>query len=166
MSTPLYEITGQFKELQTLAETADEDLAVAIRDTMGAIEGEFNDKALAVSRLILNLDSDVGALDAEIDRLQERKRMIQNRQKQIREYLRENMDAAGIKKISCPLFTITLVQGREVAVIEDDSLLPDDLVRVKTEVSPDKNAIAARLKAGEEVPGARLERGQSSVRIK
>lgn len=166
MSAPLYEITGQFKELQTLAETADEDLAVAIRDTMGAIEGEFNDKALAVSRLILNLDSDVGALDAEIERLQERKRMIQNRQKQIREYLRENMDAAGIKKISCPLFTITLVQGRQVAVIEDETLLPDDLVRVKTEVSPDKNAIAARLKAGEEVPGARLERGQSSVRIK
>lgn len=162
----LYELTGQFKELAVLAESADEDLAVAVRDTMGAIEAEFNDKALAVSHVILNLDADAGALDREIERLQERKRLLTNRQNQIREYLRENMEASGISKISCPLFTITLAKGRESVVVDDPDQLPDELMRVKTEVSPDKTAIAAKLKAGEEIPGARLERGQSSIRIK
>jgi hypothetical protein len=164
--TALYEITGQFKELAGLQETADEDLAIAIRDTMQGIEAEFNDKALAVSHVILNLDADAAALDQEIDRLQERKRLLANRQRQIKEYLRENMEAAGITKISCPLFTITLAKGREVVAIDDEASLPDDLMRVKTEIAPDKTAIAAKLKAGEEVPGARLERGQSSIRIK
>lgn len=164
--TALYAITGRFKELAALQETADEDLAVAIRDTMGAIEAEFNDKALAVSHVILNFDADVAALDREIERLQERKRLVTNRQREIKEYLRENMEAAGMTKISCPLFTITLAKGREVVAIDDEAALPDELMRVKTEIAPDKTAIAAKLKAGEEVPGARLERGQSSIRIK
>lgn len=162
----LYELTGQYQELAVLAENADEDIAVAVRDTMGMIEAEFNDKALAVSRIILNFDTDVSAIDAEIERLQERKRLISNRQKQIKDYLRENMEEAGITKISCPLFTIALAGGREVTVIDDENQLPDDLVRVKTEIAPDKNAIAAKLKAGELVPGAHLERSQSSIRIK
>ncbi len=162
----LYELTGQYQELAVLTENADEDMAAAVRDTMGMIEAEFNDKALAVSRIILNFDTDVSAIDAEIERLQERKRLISNRQKQIKDYLRENMEEAGITKISCPLFTITLARGREVAVIDDENQLPDELVRVKTEIAPDKSAIAAKLKAGELVPGAHLERSQSSIRIK
>lgn len=162
----LYEITGQFRELAALADGDDEDLAVAVRDTMGAIEAEFNDKALAVSHVILNFDADIAALDSEIDRLQERKRLITNRQKEIKDYLRENMEATGITKISCPLFTITCAKGRESVVVDDESKLPDELMRVKTEISPDKTAIAAKLKAGDDVPGARLERGQSSIRIK
>lgn len=162
----LYEITGQFKELAALADGADEDLAIAVRDTMGAIEAEFNDKAVAVSHVILNFDSDIAALDLEIDRLSERKRLISNRQKQIKDYLRENMEAAGISKISCPLFTITCAKGRESVVVDSEDGIPDDLMSVKTEIRPDKVAIAAKLKAGEEVPGCRLERGQSSIRIK
>lgn len=164
--TDLYKLNGQFKELAALAENADEDLAVAVHDTMGAIQAEFNDKALAVSHVILNFDSDVAAIDGEIDRLQERKRLITNRQKQIKDYLRDNMEAANITKISCPLFTISLAKGRESVVVDNESALPDELMRIKTEISPDKTAIAARLKAGETIPGTRLERGQSSIRIK
>lgn len=162
----LYELTGQFKELAALGEGADEDLAIAVRDTMAGIEAEFNDKALAVSHVILNMDADVAALNAEIARLQERARLMANRQASIKEYLLENMEAAGITKISCPLFTITLAKGREVAAIDDASAIPDELMRVKTDISPDKAAIVAKLKAGEEVPGARLERSKSSIRIK
>ena len=162
----LYEITGQFKELAALAENADEDMAVAIHDTMQGIEAEFNDKALAVSHVILNFNSDIAALDVEIDRLTDRKRVIANRQKEIKEYLRKNMDAASITKISCPLFSITLTKGRESVVVDNESAIPDELMTVKTDMSPDKKAIAALLKSGGEVPGARLERGQSTIQIK
>lgn len=162
----LYELTGQYKDLTALMDGADEDMAIAVRDTMGAIEAEFNDKALAVSRVILNMDSDIEQVDAEIERLQERKRLINNRSTQIKNYLRENMEAAGITKIACPLFTITLAKGRESVVVDDEKSLDDDLMRVSTKIEPDKKAIAARIKSGQEVKGARLELGQSSVRIK
>ena len=126
----LYEITGQFRELAALADGADEDLAIAVRDTMGAIEAEFNDKAVAVSHVILNFDADIAALDLEIDRLSERKRLISNRQKQIKDYLRENMEATGISKISCPLFTITCAKGRESVVVDREDGIPDELMSV------------------------------------
>ena len=162
----LYDLTGQFKELAVLMDGADEDLAIAVRDTLGAIEAEFNDKALAVSRVILNMDGDIEAVDAEIARLEERKRILCNRKGQIVDYLRENMEAAQITKISCPLFTITLAKGRNSVVVDDEKLLPDDLVSVKVTTTPNKKAIADQLKAGKEIKGARLERGKSSVHIK
>lgn len=162
----LYELTGQYKELATLLDGADEDMAIAVRDTMGAIEAEFNDKALAVSHVILNMDSDIERIDSEIERLQERKRLINNRSSQIKSYLRDNMEASNITKISCPLFTITLAKGRESVVIDDEKSLDDDLMRVTTKIEPDKKLIAEKIKAGQDVKGAHMERGQSSVRIK
>ncbi|KWR82518.1 siphovirus Gp157 family protein [Pseudomonas sp. PI1] len=164
--TQLYVLTEQFRELQALAVNADEDMAVAVRDTMQAIEGEFEEKGKALAVIVLNMDTDVEALDKEIERLTERKRAIKNRQESLKDYLRENMEAAGIKKISCPLFSITCAEGREIAVVDDESLLPDEFMRVKTDVAPDKAEIAKALKAGTEVPGAHLERTKSSIRIK
>lgn len=164
--TQLYKITEQYRELAALAEGADEGLAVAVRDTMQAIGGEFEEKGKALATVVLNMGSDVEALDAEIKRLQDRKRAIVNRQESMKEYLRENMDAAGITKITHPLFSITCAAGREIAVIDNETAIPDEFMRVKTECAPDKLAIAAALKEGKDVPGAHLERAQSSIRIK
>jgi hypothetical protein len=55
-----------------------------------------------------------------------------------------------------------LVSRRSEAVdIEDEELLPRDLFRIKTTAAPDKSAIKAALKAGQVVPGARLEERRS-----
>ncbi|MCY1301792.1 hypothetical protein D9M70_514250 [compost metagenome] len=98
------------------------------------------------------------------------------------------MEAADIKSIKRPLFTITLAAAPERVVVDSEDEIPDDYVSVSTSVSPDKKAIAARLKeirehnecvrkrmdAGEdcehellpEPSWAHLERGESSIRIK
>jgi hypothetical protein len=162
----LYEVAAQYRELAQLLDTDDAGLAEAVRDTLDAIAGEFQQKAQAVVHIGLNLDADCVALDSEIDRLKQRKSALVARHESLREYLRSNMEATGIKKISCPLFTITLSDGRETAVIDVESDLPDDLVTVKTVVAPNKVEILKRLKTGEVIPGAHIERSQSSVRIK
>jgi chaperonin cofactor prefoldin len=160
----LYELTGQLKELENM--DGDEEFAVAIKDTLEAIGGEFNDKALTVTRVALNYNSDIEVLDVEIKRLQDRKKTIKNRHDQLIEYLRYNMEAADIKKVSCPLFTVTLSNGRDVVVIDDEDQLPDEFMRVTTNVAPDKVALLNSLKNGFEVPGARIEKSKSSIRIK
>lgn len=162
----LHEIAKEYREVAALADSDDEGMAQAVIDTLEAVGGAFEEKAQTLVRITLNRQADIDALDNEIKRLQARKQTILNAEASFKEYLRTNMEATGISKISCPLFTITLAKGREVAVIDDADQLPDELMRVKTDISPDKLAIAAKLKAGEEVPGARLERGQSSIRIK
>ena len=164
--TTLYTITEQFKELAALAETADEDLAVALRDTMEGIEGEFQEKGKAIAMITLNIDGDLEAIQSQIDRLTERKRIITNRKESLKEYLRSNMDAAGITKITHPLFTITCGKGKPIVVIDDEKAIPDDFVNVKVTSAPDKTAIAKALKDGKEVPGAHSEIGKSSISIK
>lgn len=162
----LYELTGQFKELAILADGADEDMTVAVRDTMEAIEGEFQEKGKAIAMIALNIDGDLEAIQSQIDRLTERKRVITNRKNSLKEYLRENMDASGITKITHPLFTITCGKGRPSVVIDNEADIPDEYMSVKTTMSPDKTAIAAAIKAGLEVPGAHSEIGKSSISIK
>lgn len=164
--TTLYTITEQFKELAALADTADEDLAVALRDTMEGIEGEFQEKGKAIAMITLNIDGDLEAIQSQIDRLTERKRIITNRKESLKEYLRTNMDAAGITKITHPLFTISCGKGKPIVVIDDEKALPDDFVKVKVTSAPDKAAIAKALKDGQEVPGAHSEIGKSSISIK
>ena len=164
--TTRYTIAEQFKELTVLAETADEDLAVALRDTMEGIEGEFQEKGKAIAMITLNIDGDLEAIQSQIDRLTERKRIINNRKESLKEYLRTNMDAAGITKITHPLFTITCGKGKPIVVIDDEKAIPDDFVNVKVTSAPDKAAIAKALKDGQEVPGAHSEIGKSSISIK
>ncbi len=162
----LYEITENYKALQALAETADEDMAVAVRDTLEGIKGEFQDKGRALAMVTLNMDGDLEAIQSQIDRLTERKRLITNRKESLKEYLRSNMEAAGITKITHPLFTITLGKGKPVVVIDDENAIPDEFTRVKVTSAPDKAEIARAIKEGVDVPGAHSEIGKSSISIK
>jgi len=163
--THLYQITEQHRELQVLADS-EEITAEAIADTFEALEGEFKEKALSVVHVIENMQSDVDSVDREIQRLTKRKTALANRRDSIREYLRGNMEASGIIKIECPLFAITLAKGRDVVFIEDEDLIPDELVEVSVISKPDKREILKRLKAGTDVPGARIEKSKTSLRIK
>lgn len=160
----LYELSQQYQELSALADI--EEMQEAVADTLEGLEGEFNDKAQALSAVVLNMDSDVEAIDSAIKRLQERKTAIKTRQQSMKDYLRDNMERCEIKSISCPLFTITCAKGREVAVIDSEEKLPEEFLSVETKIKPNKNEIAKALKEGAPIPGARLERTKSSIRIK
>ena len=161
--TQLYILTEQHRGLEKLAESDNElDLA----DTFEALEGEFNAKAISLINVVKNKDGDILAIDDAIKRLQDRKKSITNRQDSMREYLRTNMEASGINKIECPLFTITLAKGRDVVLVGDQEKIPADYLNIKTSVTPMKDDILKALKAGESIPGCELSKSKSSLRIK
>ncbi|MCG8609197.1 MAG: siphovirus Gp157 family protein [Pseudomonadales bacterium] len=164
--TSLREITEDMLSLQQLSEDDCPDMDQAIQDTMEGIVGSFQDKAEKVATVILNIGSNIAEVDNEIKRLQARKKTMQNKDSAIKAYLRENMEATGITKIECPLFSIALKNGRSMARIDNESELPDDYVKVKTEITPDKTAILKALKEGVEIPGASIDVSKSSVIIK
>lgn len=151
----LYELTDQFLAVAELVD--DPDMPdEALRDTLEGIQGLIEDKAEALLQVVAGMEGDTGAIDAEIKRLQERKRIIQNRADSLREYLRTNMMATGIDKISCPLFSITLAKARPMVVVTDEASIPDEFVVTKVIRSPDKKAILAALKDGQAVAGCEL----------
>lgn len=165
MSEPLYEITAKHRELALLAEE-NEDMAQAVSDTMEMIEGEFNDKALSLVNVMKNIGAGIPSIDAEIARLTARKKTIENNQAHMTKYLQTNMEASGISKIECPLFTITLAKGRDIVQIDDADKIPADYLNIKTSMTPMKKEILAALKEGEEINGASLVKSSNSIRIK
>lgn len=163
----LYEISQQYADVQKLIDSDDSgSLAEAISETMQMIEGDFQEKAVNVVMFTQNIESDIEAIDTEIKRLQDKKKAIQNKAEGMREYLRMNMAATGISKISCPLFSIMLSAAGKQVEITDEAALPDDYVSVKTVISPDKRKILADLKEGIPVAGAMLVDGTQRLTIK
>ena len=157
--TTLYELTTQ---LLTVADLDTDEQTLA--DTLEGIEGAIQVKAENLVKVVESMDADKTAIQTEIKRLTARRQSIEARQKWLREYLRGNMEKAGISKISCPLFTITLAKPRPVASVVDEDALPDEYVVVTRR--PDKKAILDALKAGLEVPGAELEESKPALMIR
>ncbi len=158
----LYEIAQQYNALMSLNDVPAEQIA----DTLALIEGDLKDKTNNIRAVLAHFESGVNAIDNEIARLSAMKKQAQSRSEALLDYLRVNMEATGIKKIECDLFTVTLRSGSPVVVVEDESALPDQFITVKTTTAPDKRAIGEALKDGIEVPGAYLSTGKSSILIK
>ncbi len=164
MSKPLYELTGQLKELEKLAEF--EDMQESVADTIEAIEGEFNDKAVALISVSRTLDGNIESVDAEIKRLTARKKVLTNKKDSMVEYLRSNMEANDINKISCPLFTITLSKAKDMVVVDNEEEIPTDYIDIKMVKQPMKKEMLAALKAGDDVQGCHLGKSKRGLLIK
>jgi len=159
----LYELSHQMVGLKSLIEEGEMD-SDALADTLDALEGDIQVKAESLLGYVANLASDVDAINIEINRLQARKKTIANRQNGLREYLRTNMIAAEIKKITCPLFSITLRKAAQAVSVDDMALLLPKYQ--KRTVTADMALIKADLKAGKDVPGCRLIDGKQGLLIK
>jgi hypothetical protein len=163
--TTLYELSGQYLALAELADDPNMP-PEALQDSLEGLEGAIEVKAQALLQVVAGMEGDTGAIDAEIKRLQERKRVIENRANRLRQYLFDNMQATGISKISCPLFAITLAKGRPVVVIDDASQIPPQYIKTTITETPIKAEILKALKAGEAVPGCYLGESKQSLRIR
>lgn len=163
----LYELTGQYLELQAMLEDPEVDSEV-IADTMGSLEGDIEAKADGYAKIIRNLEGNASAITAEMQRLAERKATIEAGVKRLKNNLQQAMVAIDKRKIKSDLFTFSVQKnGGKLPVILDvksTEELPDDLVKVKEE--PDMDAIRKLLETKGECQYAHFgERGES-LRIK
>ena len=161
----LYELTGQLKELERLVSENQAPLS-EVEDTIKLIEGDFEEKAINIVKVIRNKEPDISAIDEEIKRLQQMKKNINAKAENLKEYLRQNMEANGINKIECPIFSITLKRAAASVKIIDENLLPDEYVTIKTSCQPDKASILKALKNGEQIKGAELASAKPALEIK
>lgn len=156
MST-LYELTSDYTALLEMAEDADEQ---ALKDTLEGIEGAIEDKADGYAKVLLELGKDSAGLDAEIQRLQAKKTAIANAANRIRTNLQDAMIATGKTKFKTSLFSFGIQKNPPSVVIDDDQEVPIDYLVVQ-DPKPDKKRILAELKAGKELPFARLKQTES-----
>ena len=162
----MYEITEQFKGLQALIEEGEMD-AETLKDTLDGLNTDLMEKGQDVLHFLANLDGDIKAFDAEIKRMAARKRSLSNHYEWLKEYLRSNMIETGITKIECPVFTATLRKAGVKAEVYNEKELP---IEYQTLVPASWNInlvqITKDLKAGVEIPGAKLVDAKQGLLIK
>ena len=161
----LYELSGQLKELDRLVSENEVPLD-QVKDTVDLITGEFEEKAVNIVKVVKNQQPQIDAIDVEIKRLQQMKKNITSKAENLKDYLRENMEANGINKIECPLFTILCKKPNDAVMVTNADLIPDEYTTVKTTIAPDKRAILTALKDGEDIPGVELSKAKSPLQIK
>jgi len=161
-SIALYQLTDQYQALMHQLDGLDLD-AQTIADTIEAsgLTDSIQDKAQGVEMVARAATQYVPAIDAEIARLQALKASRERVAQGLRDYLKRNMEAMGIDKIECPFFKITIAKNPAAVDIFDPLSLPAVYMVVPEPkpAMPDKKAIAAAIKAGQEVPGARMIQG-------
>ncbi len=165
-SVALYTLTGQY--LQLAEQLADLDLdAQTVADTIEAsgITDEIAQKATGIEMVARGLEMHTPAIDTEIARLTALKVGRTKKAQALRDYLKVNMIASGIDKIESPLFKIKLQNNPAAVEVFEPGLLPAEFMTkpLPPEPAPDKKAIAAALKANQDVPGCRLTQGQRLV---
>lgn len=157
----LYQLAGEYRLLAEKLAGLDLD-AQTVADTIEAsgLTDALQDKAQGVELVARAAELHVPAIDAEIARLQALKAHRQKVAQGLRDYLKREMEFAGIERIECPLFRLTIKKNPPAVEVLDERQVPAGFWVTPPPKPPeariDKKAISASLKAGIEVPGARL----------
>lgn len=149
----LYEITREAMELASLLET--EELTPELEQALVINQDQLQTKANNYAKVIVNIQSDADAIDAEIKRLKAMKESKERAITRLKEAVKNAMLVSNIEKIESPLFKLSI---RKSEAVEVDMLegLPSEFVNIKNVITPDKLAIKEAIKRGEFVLGARL----------
>lgn len=111
-----------------------------------------DDKLEAVACWIKNLQSDALAYKAEKDAFAARQKAAENKVESLKRYLADALQGQKFSTAKCAVS----FRKSETVEVEDVKLVPAELLRVKTSIEPDKTAIKAAIKAGQEISGCKL----------
>ena len=152
----IYQIADKYQLIQQMIEegTPPEVFAEALQ----AIDGEASEKLEAYAMVLKNIDSDINGVDAEIKRLQERKRSMESNVARMKENMAMLLQTVEGNKLKTDKFTFSFRKSTVVKV-EDETIIPPQFIKTEWKVS--KSDLAKALKEGEQIPGARLVENQS-----
>ena len=161
----LYELTADIMQLQDMLENEVEDEQMLL-DTLEGVQWEYEFKLEQCAKVIRNLEADAEAIKNEVDRLNNKRKLLNNKIDRLKKYMFDSMKATDTTKVKGTVLTVAIQKngGKLPVVVDvDTSELPDDLVKIVE--SPDLDAIRKELDAGNCEYAHYGERGES-LRIK
>lgn len=155
----LYVIAAEHRALADTLQDMDLPLEV-VADTLAA-ESNLVEKSAAVAAVITNLHAMSAMMTAEADRMAERAKAVEKRAEQVKAYLHTCMELAGVTKLEHAQFTLAIHKNPASVEIFSEEQIPAAYMRQPEPPAPkpDKKAILAALKAGADVPGAKIHNG-------
>jgi len=151
----LYAIATSIRKIEDLCDDATE-----LQTYLDSVNMQLKDKAENVLKYERHLETQSIAIDSEIKRLQELKRMVDNRTENIKNYVKYTMEVNDIKKIETTIGNFSLRKTESVEILCE---VPNKYMKIKVTKTPDKIAIKEALKKGKEIKGAILKTYNSLI---
>ena len=156
MKLTIYQIEQSYNQLaEELIENGGE-LTPSLEEQLAITEEQLQNKSVAYSFVIKQMDADVDIIDAEIKWLQNLKKHREKASDYLKERIKHAMDTFQIEEIKTPLVKINFRKSETVEV-DDVNQLPAAFKVVKVTEQADKAAIKAAIKDGVDVTGCRIE---------
>jgi len=150
----LYELTEAYAEVLEL-DLEEQDLSTVL----DSLQGTVAEKAEGILMVMKTLEAEQDAYSKEQARLNELKSKAKKKADAMKDYLAYNLQQMDIKKLDTTLFKLSFRKSESV-VVDDQTQLPEEYIKVKTTESPDKTALKKALKNGE-VKGCHIETKQN-----
>ena len=138
----------------------------ALAELLGEETGDVRSILGRLLRGSVHAKSMADAAGDIIDGIRARQDRYKRRSENMRSTAFAIMDAIDEPKIELPDLTASLRRGAPVAIITDESAVPEIYVEVVVTRKIDKAVILSALKSGEDVPGAILSNALPSLTIK
>ncbi len=113
-------------------------------------------KADQACRVLDAITEEIAEVQACIKDLGKRKAMLDRRYAAIEDRIIAEMQQGGFTEFRGVRAELALRNAPEALVVEDATLIPEDYIRETISTAPDKVAIKAAMKRGEEIPGCSL----------
>ncbi len=181
MTLHLYELSPAIKQLLDLMEEEGKG-GTDWTASLDELEGLFTDKAVGLAKLVNTWEAEVTAYENEMKRLGAHRTAAQNKIAWAKQYLKGNMQDAGIDHVKGDVVDIKLQNTAPGVIVEDESLVPmayksgtvslpwseiekKELADVAEMSISKKGILDDFAESGIAVPGARVEKSQY-VRIR
>lgn len=154
----LYEMSEAARQLYDLLEAGEID-EQTVTDTMESIGA--SEKLESYIHVQRQIESEIAAFDAEIDRMTERKNSLKKQVERLKSATVDFMRATNQKSANAGTFKLTMRENKSCE-ITDESMIPEEYMTIIPESKkPDKRAMLAALKDGAEIAGAQLKTSYS-----
>lgn len=125
--TKLYELTEAYVELLSQiedCETEAEEEQIIIM--LNQISDDIARKADAIARMVRNLTAESDGYEAEIKRMQKRKRTTDNMIQRLKDHIMFSMGVAGANELHTTIGKWRLQKNPPKAVVVDESKIPEE----------------------------------------
>lgn len=144
----LYEITDAYLSLDEAEKTED------VIKVLDGIKEEFDKKAENTVKVIRNFEGEIQALRDEEKRLADKRKSLEKKKEDLKEYLYLNMERMKVKKINAGIFDINIQKNPPSIKILDEATIP--LKYKILTYNLDKKQLKEDIKNGAEIKGAEL----------
>jgi hypothetical protein len=148
----MYQISTEALNIASALE--DGELSPELELSLQINQTELQEKGINYAYVIKDSEETIEAIDKEIKRLQEAKKVQSNKVERLKETLVNAMNIYGIEKIESPLIKLSIRKSESVELI---GIVEDRFLKTVVSHSIDKTRIKEAIKNGEAVIGASLK---------